>query len=229
MKKYFQTKRATELYNRYNAEKIETLNVSRGNAKLISNDNTLFLIWNLPARMTCPNKTHNCSVFCYAVKAEILYKDCMPSRQRNFKESLKDDFADRMTFTILKAIRYDRKHRKVVVRIHESGDFYNVKYANAWLKVMENLKGENVVFIAYTKSFAYFDGISLPHNFRLRASIWADTKETDLATIKRNNWPIYTAVEHFQKGDKFTRCRCSDCATCGKCWAKYHDIRCEIH
>ncbi len=204
-------------------------NVSRGNKKLISNDETLFLVWNLPSKITCPNKTHHCSIACYAIKAELAYPDCLPSRIRNLKESVQADFIERMEYTILKAMHYDRKNRKIVVRIHESGDFYNEQYAEKWLQIASDLKGENVVFICYTKSFAFFDGKELPKNFRLRASVWDDTKKEDLETIDRNGWNIYTAVEKFQTGDTFTRCRCSDCATCGKCWKNYKDIRCEIH
>ena len=124
-----------------------------------------------------------------------------------------------------------RKYRKNVrfVRIHESGDFYNREYAEKWLAIMENCKGESIKFIAYTKSVKYFDGVKLPRNFFLRASVWNDTTPENLEIIERNAWPIYTAVEKFEKGDTFTRCRCADCATCAKCWQAFRDIRCEIH
>lgn len=218
-----------ELYEAMKANAVQKLNVSRGNTKLVSNDSVLFLIWNLPAKMTCPNKTHHCSIACYAIKAEKLYKDCLPSRIRNLKESLNDGFTERAVYTILSALHNDRKNRKIIVRIHESGDFYNQAYASKWLAVAEALKNENVTFICYTKSFAFFDGVKLPKAFKLRASVWDDTTAEDLETIRRNNWNIYTAVDSFKKGDQFTRCRCSDCGTCQKCWRNYKDIRCEIH
>ena len=203
--------------------------VSRRNKKLVPDSETDFIIWNLPAVMTCPNRTAHCEEFCYAKKAEIAYPDCLPARKRNFKESLKDSFVEDMTKTILK-IAIGSKKKKIVVRIHESGDFYNKAYVNKWLEIIDNCKfDKRIVFIAYTKSFKFFDGVKLPKNFSLRASVWDDTKESDLETIKRNGWKIYTAVDKFQKGDKFTRCRCSDCASCGKCWKNYKDIRCEIH
>ena len=117
----------------------------------------------------------------------------------------------------------------LIVRIHESGDFYSKEYAETWLRVAEACKGEKIIFIAYTKSFEFFDGVKLPENFRLRASIWDDTTEEQKEIVERNGWPIYTAVEKFQKGDTFHRCRCNDCATCGACWSRRKDIRCEIH
>lgn len=203
--------------------------VSRENKKLVPTDTTAFIIWNLPAKITCPYATEHCKAACYAVKSEVAYPDCLPARMRNFMDSKKADFVERMTFTIL-SIAKGTKKKQIIVRIHESGDFYNKAYVIAWLQIMENCKADKrIKFIAYTKSFKFFDGIKLPKNFSLRASIWDDTTKESLEIISRNNWNIYTAVEKFEKGDKFTRCRCADCATCGKCWKNYKDIRCEIH
>ena len=205
------------------------LNVSDGNKKLVSNAETRFIVWNLPARITCPFATDMCKIACYAVKAEYAYPSVKPSRQRNFDAARNPAFSDNMTYTIQK-IAAGTKKRHIIVRIHESGDFFNQEYANAWLNVMRNCAGDKrIKFIAYTKSFKYFDGKKLPKNFSLRASVWADTAPDQLETIRRNGWNIYTAVEQFQPGDKFTRCRCKDCATCKKCWQGYKDIRCEIH
>lgn len=225
----FTLKKTSFLYWILKARYKTRLNVSDGNKKLVSNDDVRFIVWNLPAIKTCPFATEHCRKSCYAVKAERAYKYTLPCRLRNFEESKKDDFADHMIYTILDVIRHDRRDRKYIVRIHESGDFYNERYASAWLKIAETLKGENIVFIAYTKSFPYFDGKHLPNNFRLRASVWDDTSPEALETIKRNEWMIYTAVDKFRKGDKFHRCRCKDCATCGWCWSKRKDIRVEIH
>jgi len=206
------------------------LNTSDGNLKLVSNATTRFIVWNLPAVITCPNATELCKKFCYAKKAEIRFpEDVGGYRHQNLIESRKADFVENMTYTILD-IAAGTKKKYIVVRIHESGDFYNKKYTTDWLQIMENCKvDERIKFIAYTKSFKFFDGVKLPKNFSLRASIWADTKQADIETIKRNDWNIYTAVDHFQTGDNFTRCRCKDCATCRKCWQNYKDIRCEIH
>lgn len=209
--------------------KIAKLHISRRNKKLVPNKLTAFIIWNLPAIITCPFATALCKKSCYAVKAEKAYPSVMPARTDNFYMSLRDDFVDLMTAEIIRIAKGCRK-ANIIVRIHESGDFYNKAYAEKWLQIMENCKGDSrIKFIAYTKSFRYFDGVKLPKNFALRASVWADTTAESLQTIARNGWPIYTAVEKFQPGDSFTRCRCKDCAACAMCWKKYRDIRCEIH
>lgn len=205
------------------------LNVSRRNKKLVPNEETAFIIWNLPAIRTCPFACPGCKGACYARKAEIAYPDVLPARWKNFQDSLKDTFVTDMTRTILSIAKGTNK-RYIIIRIHESGDFYNKEYTNKWLQIMENCKcDKRIKFIAYTKSFPYFDGKKLPKNFAFRASIWSDMKQELLEIAKRNKWNVYSAVEKFAKGDKFTRCRCKDCATCKKCWQNYKVICCEIH
>ena len=204
--------------------------ISDRNKKLVPSRLVNFLIWNLPAVKTCPFRTRLCEKFCYAKKAEWFYKNALPARLDNLAASKSADFVEFMTAFILGKARRQRKPR-LIVRIHESGDFYNREYAEKWLQIARNCQDcEKVLFIAYTKSFVYFDGVDLPSNFSLRASIWADTDPEQVKIILRNGWPIYTAVDAFTPEDAFHQCRCEDCATCGACWDKtIPDIRCEIH
>ena len=203
--------------------------ISRENKKLQPDENTDFIIWNLPAIFTCPFRTILCTLSCYAVKAEKYRKNVLPARVRNYLISRRADFVDVMTAAIMK-IAANSKKKYIIVRIHESGDFYNRAYAEKWLQIMRNCSGDKrIKFIAYTKSFPYFDGVRLPKNFSLRASIWDDTPEAMREIVKRNDWSIYTAVPEFKTGDNFTRCRCNNCAGCRHCWQNYKDIRCKIH
>lgn len=207
-----------------------SLHISRENKKLKPNSATAFIIWNLPSVFTCPFRTIHCLTDCYARKAENAYPTVLPSRTENYLMSLRDDFVELMTNEILRIAKGTKKPI-IIVRVHESGDFYNQKYTDKWLHIMENcLVDKRIRFIAYTKSFPFFDGKKLPSNFSLRASIWDDTSEEQKAIVKRNGWPIYTAVEKFSNKDAFHQCRCADCATCAKCWDyMVKDIRCEIH
>ena len=77
------------------------INLSDGNKKLISNKRVSFLIWNLPARITCPYATKHCIDLCYAGKAEKAYPTCLPSRMDHFTLSKQSDFVQRMIYTIL--------------------------------------------------------------------------------------------------------------------------------
>ena len=196
-------------------------NLSTGNKKLVSDSDVRFLIWNLPAVTTCPYATEACKKACYARTSETVYPGCLPSRQRNLDESKKSDFVDNMVETIhAYANRKNYKAAKEIrFRIHESGDFYNREYAMKWLEIANRCSDiENLTFLAYTKSFVYFDGVALPSNFQLLASIWSDTKQSQLDIVMRNGWRIYTAIpERYIETAKdfgFTECTCENCNTC---------------
>ena len=202
-----------------------------GNLKLKNNNETRFMIWNIPAVVTCPYRTAMCEKYCYARKAERMYPTCSEARERNFAITRMYNFAERMIYTIETELTSKKfAGKKVVFRIHESGDFYNRAYTNAWIQIARHFEGnENIVFLAYTKSIQWFIEIGLemvPSNMVVRSSIWADTKEYFKACTEKFNFPVYTALSAKdmdiaeKNGLKFEKCRCEDCATCGKCWDK---------
>lgn len=207
--------------------------VSGGNKKLKSNDYVRFMIFNLPAKKTCPYATECCKKECYACKAERVYPSVLPSRNRNFEFTKTADFVPAMIRYIELTLAWERKHknRLVWVRIHESGDFYNREYTKKWLEIMRHFEGESgVVFHIYTKSLPYFEGETLPKNLAFMASVWADTSAEMLALIKKNNYTVYTAFEGCQPANT-TLCRCDDCGGCKKCIEakKGEVVACEIH
>ena len=204
------------------------LYVSTGNKKLKSNDKVRFLIWNLPAVQTCPFRTALCEKNCYARKAEKQYPGCLPCRERNLELSKQDDFVDKMVELIRRRLRHKAYFgKKVLFRIHESGDFYSVEYAVKWVHIA--ILCPEVTFLAYTKSLPFFENIALPSNFIVRASIWSDTKPELLELSAK--YPIYTALP---KGTYDTirnfQCKCEDCGTCQACYSpKVKNIIVDIH
>ena len=105
---------------------------SKGNKKLKSTKALKFLIWNLPAVKTCPFATESCKRLCYARKAERVYPSVLPCREKNFQASKSPDFVEK----VIEIIKKEKDNRVLVVRIHESGDFYNKEYAEKWLAMM---------------------------------------------------------------------------------------------
>lgn len=220
------------------------LNINiNGNLKLKNNDKTRFIIWNLPAIETCPYSTELCRKSCYARKAERLYKDVLFSRKTNYKRSLQADFVENMIFTIETELNTKKfKGKKVVFRIHESGDFYSLEYAEKWVKIAKHFENnKNIVFLAYTKSIKYFTILdynlpNFPTNLIIRSSLWSDTLPELAKLTKWYSFPIYTALTENemeterQNGHVFAKCNCKDCATCGMCWNnKIKDIIVKIH
>lgn len=230
---------------------IKSVNFS-GNLKLVNTKTTRFVIWNIPSKKTCPFATVECINNCYACASEKNYPDVLPCREKNLLLTKDEFFTFRMIYTLTVELCGLLKGKKrVIFRIHESGDFYSKEYFQKWLSVAEyfNTFDNAIKFVAYTKSVPFTVGTELPGNLVIRASIWADTKP-ELEKISRDNYPIYTAYTEseinaikekyhvFEYGeiDGFTGaaekyfCRCSDCANCGACFNNsIKEIFCVIH
>ena len=205
--------------------------ISTGNKKLAPTADTKFLIWNLPAEKTCPFATELCKKFCYAKKAERMYKGARNAREVNFTDSLSPAFTVAMGLEIRKYInRPSWRGKKVLFRIHESGDFYNKEYVQKWIDIANIFP--NIQFLAYTKSVRFFAGLDIPENLTIRFSVWDDTKPGELAIARYIGLPTYSAVNKSQFVDvpAIQRCDCKKgCGDCQKCWNKSLDIITEIH
>ena len=209
------------------------INLSEGNKKLKPSADVRYLIWNLPAVKTCPFATEMCKKACYAKKAECGARpSVLPCRLKNLKRSAGTDFISDMILTITAYCNRPcyRNAKTVVIRIHESGDFYNRKYAKAWLKIARQFHGnDKIVFMAYTKSVEYFEGLQIPDNFKLRYSLWSDTDPRQYEKAVKMGLPVYTAVDSFTTEKPINRCLCKNCSTCQKCWHDINMLMCEIH
>ena len=215
------------------------LHLSKGNKKLVSNNDVRFLIWSIPPISTCPFATKLCTKFCYAMKAWKAYPNVRKAWTENFNETLSADFVDNMLAELWGEIAKPKynKAKQIVVRIHESGDFYCEDYANEWLNIAWNMElfkavhpnAEKVKFMAYTKSIKYFADADIPNNMTIRFSLWSDTEPSQKALAEEMGLPIYTAVESFTNEPKKERCECVDCGKCRKCWSAIEMLKCEIH
>ena len=208
-----------------------TITVSNGNKKLVSDHNVKYIVWNIPAIVTCPFRTAACEKSCYARKAEKNYPGCLPCRYSNLDASKEKTFVDNMIALIQDLLHKPsyKNCKKIVYRIHESGDFYSQEYFNKWLKIAEHFKdNKKLVFVAYTKSVNFIHGI--PCNMVIRYSIWDDTEPDQIAKAAALNLPIYTAVNKFQDEPQREKCNCINCSTCFKCFNnKFEILKCEIH
>ena len=161
------------------------LKMSKGNMKL-SKDT---LIFSISAGITCPG-SNNCKAWvtlkdnkrvlnrgneslftCFAASEELRYPNVYKSRRYNFDlingYVLKNDLKG-LTDLINRSIQSNRKNI-TKVRIHESGDFYNRLYLEAWKNVAELNK--DLIFYCYSKSLLFFpSNRSIPNNFYMTAS-----------------------------------------------------------
>lgn len=217
------------------------VSLSTGNKKLISSDETRFLIWSIPAVKTCPFRTKQCEKNCYARKAEKAYPGCIESRERNLAFTESEDFVPFMVDALhyIASLKNYRTAKHITVRIHESGDFYSLAYLKKWVAIAEACRDiPNIDFAAYTKSLPYLamlvkEGYSLDKSpITFRSSIWADTKAERIEETKALNLPIYTAFAEENWPEEYTKCQCEDCGHCRKCFAgesKTEKIAVVIH
>ena len=160
------------------------LKMSKGNAKL-SKDT---LILSLPAGLTCPgsnackawvtlkdnkrvlNRGNESLFTCFAASEELRYPNVFKSRKYNYdlinSYVIKKDL-NGLTDLINRSILANRKN-VTKVRIHESGDFFNIIYLKAWINVAKLNK--DLKFYCYSKSLNFFLEVLLPNNFYMVAS-----------------------------------------------------------
>ena len=106
--------------------------------------------FSIPAVKTCPG-AGDCKKFCYTQHPGSSYSWKMVANKHNlnWQKTKMLEFVIDMDRE-LKAFR----NRPVAIRIHDTGDFYNVKYLNKWLKVAS--LNPDIKVYAYTKSINYF-------------------------------------------------------------------------
>lgn len=127
--------------------------------------------WTCPAALDCKSKAdritgkitdgEHCKFRCYAASGESRLPGSRAMRWYNFDLLRQAGTSAKMAALILDSI----PGQAIVVRIHTSGDFYNKKYFNAWIKVAQARPG--ITFYGYTKQAQYLEDIVLPGNMRL--------------------------------------------------------------
>lgn len=160
-----------------------SLTFTHGNAKL----NKGTVIFSLPAGFTCPGALDCLSMAvigdngkrtikdgeftkfrCFAASSEVQYDACYNNRQNNFKTIVHALREGNCAVVINEALQKARKKSTKLVRIHESGDFFNAAYLQAWLMVA--LHNPDLKFYCYSKNLPLFVNLTLPENFYLTAS-----------------------------------------------------------
>lgn len=96
----------------------------------------------IPALKTCP-MAKQCKDFCYANKGAYSWPVVRAAYERRFQATRQDDFCERVCEELF------LKPKVEAVRIHDSGDFYNVQYLNKWMVIARALPDR--IFYFYTK------------------------------------------------------------------------------
>ena len=115
---------------------------------------------------TCP-MAGQCAKGCYARSGPYNFSNVKDAYEARLVATLSDNFSDLMLAEIKPKLKTAiRKDKQLVIRIHDSGDFYSPEYVFKWLNVINELP--NVHFYAYTKMVHYFKyRLDIPDNFTI--------------------------------------------------------------
>lgn len=116
---------------------------------------------------TCP-MAGKCAVGCYAKSGAYVWSNVRQAYEKRLAATLQGDFAEVISADIEKILS-KRSTKNLIIRIHDSGDFYSLEYFGKWFQVMSRFP--QVKFYAYTKMVEMFQGRFLPSNFTLIFSL----------------------------------------------------------
>ena len=163
---------------------MKKLKFSKGNKKL-SKDT---LVYSLPAGISCPgsnackawitlkddkrvlNRGNESLFTCFAASEELRYPNVFNARRYNY-QIIKSYVLNNDLIGLTELINWNiqiNKKNITKVRIHESGDFDNLLYLQAWLNVAKLNPG--IKFYCYSKSLNLFLEVLLPKNFYMVAA-----------------------------------------------------------
>ena len=230
--------------------------ILKGNAKLTDYDDDetgvkyRYAQFNLRAKKTCPYRSKDCERFCYA-KRDERHTSVRNNRDASLEYSKRANFAECMIHTIKTAFMTKRySDATMILRIHESGDFYSLEYLKKWLSVFGYFENAaySIIFCFYTKCFEYllsmdetekdmFKRVTESGLVSCSLSLDKSTTPEQIARAMKVKelFPavnIYFAIPEKEVDtiEHDSVCECADCAKCGKCvHANGKTIACAIH
>ena len=144
-----------------------------GKMKKSSQNGITNVNWTIPAFMsqtgikTCPN-AGLCAVGCYARQGAYMFGNVKSAHEKKLALTQNDTFVGMMIADVTRWLS-KKSTKRLVVRIHDAGDFYSMQYLDRWIKIMSHFESDKrVSFYAYTKQVEMFQNEKsrLPSNFR---------------------------------------------------------------
>jgi len=213
----------------------------QGNGKLLDYDDPetgekfRYAQVNVPAVKCCPFATEGCKAVCYATKGNHVFPSVQKSRERSLQETKRTDFAEAMFYTITTELSSKRYADCIMlVRTHESGDFYSLQYLKKTVKYWSMFEGNmQVRFVFYTKSFPFFLQLTEEEQAVIIRMMEAGQIAMNLSlddTTTEEQWKAYAKMRKvFRLANTYictiyyddikhdNVCDCANCAKCGTC------------
>lgn len=145
---------------------------------------------------TCPN-AGLCAVGCYARGGTYMFSNVKSVYEQRLELTKSPEFVERIGIEIDLLLQKANKHkRQLVLRIHDSGDFYSPSYQLAWYHIAKAYP--QVLFYAYTKQVVQSTVLSgkKPSNFTLIYSYGG--KQDRLIQSTDRHSAVFESVEQLE-------------------------------
>ena len=114
-----------------------------------------------------------------------MWSNVAPALQDRYLATKCDTFVDKMVAEL-------SKKRVDILRVHDSGDYYSMKYIKKWIAIAEAMP--HIRFYSYTKSIPLFLHITMPDNFDIIYSE-GGTRDDLIDYTKHRHCRIFDDVE----------------------------------
>lgn len=158
--------------------KVKTVFSQNDKMKRSSQNGIHLYNWGIPAfkskdgTFTCPNARH-CVAGCYAKSGAYLWSNVAQAYENRFNLTYDRHFKDVMVYHIDKLLKR-HKTGTVMIRVHDSGDFYSAVYQSTWYDIARHyVNNDRIKFYAYTKMVSQSESLNCfkPNNFSLIYSL----------------------------------------------------------
>lgn len=148
---------------------------------------------------TCPNARH-CVAGCYAKAGAYVWSTVAQAYENRLDLTRTRGFEQVITYHIDKLLK---KHPTgaILLRIHDSGDFYTQAYQEAWYLIASQYENNpRVQFYAYTKMVRQTLDVSAlkPKNFRLIFS-FGGSEDSQINTERHHHAKVFSSIEDLVK------------------------------
>ena len=133
---------------------------------------------------------------CYALQGAYAWSNVQDAFERRLELTLTDEFIPALTKEIKTKLKTATKRgEKLVIRIHDSGDFYSLEYFMKWLTIAIDMP--EVHFYAYTKMVPMLKRMKMPSNFRL---IFSEGGKADhMIDENRHHSRVFSSHEELER------------------------------
>lgn len=147
----------------------------------------------MAGNFTCPNAA-KCAIGCYARQGRYAMPNVKNAQETRLALTKSPEFVATINSEIQK-----RKGIKIV-RIHDSGDFYDISYFDDWLKIA--IANPKIKFYAYTKMISmvklYTKGATLPKNIKIIFS-FGGKQDALIDTAKDSHSKVFSSLGELKR------------------------------